>query len=214
MKPLNIKAKGELKPKVEPIYKYESFPWFKVAGILSMLGSVTLTVLSAIAGQEFMVLLGVVLSAITSGFTNMLKGDYALAVKLVNSIDVKEWSYNSGIAIIMLSDETLVVLDTRLKKMYLSREFSAQCYPLRVGVAKPNVKLTAFVKPKLIDLKASREIKRARILRGIAEVPSIKSEKEFMRLFGTFLEVNLRGSKCFKETSLCVEKLIKMLKEA
>lgn len=177
-----------------------------------MLGSVALTILSAIAGQEFMALLGVALSVITSGFASTLKGDYSLAVKLVNSTDVEEWSYNSGIAVIMLSDGILALFDTRFKKLHLSREFSVQYYPLRKGEARPSVKFTAFVKPKVIDLKASRKYMRTRILKGMAEAPSIKSKREVMRLFGTFLEVKL-GGEHLKEISVRVEELTKMLKE-
>lgn len=209
---LSIGTKGELKPKVEPTYKRGSFPWLKVVSLLSMLGSVALMILTAIMGQEFTALLGAALSALLAGFASMLKEDYTLAVRLVNSTSVEEWSYNSGIAVMRLSHGVLAILDTKLKKLYLSREFSVQGYPLMGGKAKLGVKFVALAEPKTVNLGASREFKRVRILKGMTEVPSIKSEREVMRLFGTFLEVSLEKT-CFKELGTCIEKLTKMLEE-
>lgn len=208
---LSIEAKIGLKPKVEPTYKCESFPWLKVVSIISMLGSIALTVLTAIAGQESTALLGIALLAITSGFASMLKGDYSLAVRFVNFTSVEEWSYNNGIAMMMLSNGILAILDTARKKLYLSKDFSIQGYPLSsVQRTVPRVKFTVFTKP--ISLSNSREFKRIKVLKGLAEVPSIKSEKEFMRVFGTFVETSIER-RCLREMNVCIERLIKVLKE-
>lgn len=211
-KSLDIRTKDELKPKVEPTYKREMPPWLKLASLLSTLGPIVLMALTAITGQEFTALIGVTLLMLLAGFTSTLRGDYALAVRLVNSVSVEEWSYNSGTAIMRLSHGVLVILDTKLKKLYLSREFSVQGYPLMGGRTRPSIKFVALTKPRTVNLGTSGEFKRSRILRGIVEVPSIKSEKEVMRLFGTFLEVSLEKA-CLREVGNCVKKLTKMLEE-
>lgn len=211
-KPPDIRAKDELKPKVEPNYKRESPPWLKVVSLLSMLGSIVLMALTAIMGQEFTALMGATLSMLLAGCTSVLKGDYTLAIRLVNSASVEEWSYNSGTAVMKLPGGVLAILDTKLKKLYLSREFSVQGCPLIEGRAKPSVKFVVSIKSKTVKLGTSRGFKRVRILKGVAETPSIKSEKEVMRLFGTFLEVKLEKA-CLKGISTCIKELTKMLEE-
>lgn len=212
MKVLGIEVRDGLKPKVKPTYKHESLCGLKVVSLLLMLGSIALTILTVTMGQEHIAFLGIALSTIISGFSSLLGGDYSLAVKIVNSTNVEEWSYNDGIAIMRFSDGALGILDTKVKRIYLSREFSIQGLSLAKEKTKTLIKCIIFVKPMIVNIAASHEFKKARILKGIINVPSIKSEREATRLVGTFLEVYL-GSKCLKEINICIEKLLKLLKE-
>ena len=159
-----------------------------------------------------MVVLTALLAMLLGAFSSllsplgMLGGNYYLAVELVNSTNVKEWAYNNGVAVMTLLDDTIAFFDTRGRKLYLSRECSLQRYPL-LDRERAKFRAVAFAS-RTIELRGL-EGRKAEVLRGFVEGPSVKSEKEWVRVSGTFLRAKLK----FKDVGVQVRELIEALKE-
>jgi hypothetical protein len=69
--------------------------------IASMLG---LAASAMAGGNEIAALVAVLLSALSFllDFIGMFRGNYYLAVELVNSTDAEEWAYSDGVAVMAL----------------------------------------------------------------------------------------------------------------
>jgi hypothetical protein len=163
---------------------------------------------SAMAGSREIAALVAALLGVFSfllDFIGMFGSNYYLAVELVNSMGVEEWAYSNGVAVMTLTSG-VVFLDTRSRELYLAKEYSLQRYPLLSG---KSVKFKAIVfASRIIELRKPKGLK-AEIMRGFLDGPSIESEKESIRVSGTFLKAKLK----FKDVKAQVEGLLEALKE-
>ena len=163
---------------------------------------------SAMAGgNEIAALVAVLLGALSFllDFIGMFRGNYYLAVEVVSSTGVEEWAYSDGVAVMALSSGVIAILDTRSRELYLVKEYSLQRYPLLSG---KSVKFRAVIfASRTIELRGPEGLK-AEIVRGFLEGPSIESERESVRVSGTFLKAKLK----FKDVKAQVEGLLEALK--
>ncbi len=193
------------RPRVEPNYKREKRSW----SVVSLVASLVLLILASVVSDgEIMalVMLSSLISIILAALSTAVKGSYDLAVEFVNSTEVEEWAYNNGVAVMALPGGAVAVLDTRAGEVYLTRDYSLQRYPL---IDSGGVKFRAFAfATRAIDLRGF-EGRKAEVLRGFVECPSIKSEREWMRVSGTFLRAKLKD----KDKGAQVRRLIEGLKE-
>jgi len=176
-----------------------------VVAIASILGLAT----SAMAGStETAALVATLLGALSFllDFIGMFKGNYYLAVEVVNSTGVEEWAYSDGVAVMALPSGVIAILDTRGRELYLAREYLLQRYPLLSG---KSVKFRAVIfASRTIELREPKELK-SEIVRGFLEGPSIGSERESVRVSGTFLKAKLK----FKDVKAQAKGLLEALKE-
>jgi hypothetical protein len=174
-----------------------------VVAIASILGLAT----SAMAGStEMAALVATLLGALSFllDFIGMFRGNYYLAVEVVNSTGVEEWAYSNGVAVMTLTSG-VAFLDTRSRELYLAKEYSLQRYPL---LSNKSVEFRAVVfASRTIELRGPKGLK-AEIVRGFLEGPSMKSEKESIRVSGTFLKAKLK----LKDVKAQVEGLLEALK--
>ena len=176
-----------------------------VVAIASIVGLAT----SAMAGStEMAALVATLLGALSFllDFIDMFGGNYYLAVELVNLTGVEEWAYSNGVAVMTLTSGVVAFLDTRSRELYLAKEYSLQRYPL---LSNKSVEFRAVVfASRTIELRGPKGLK-AEIVRGFLDGPSMKSEKESIRVSGTFLKAKLK----FKDVKTQVEELLEALKE-
>lgn len=171
----------------------------------SMLG---LAASAMAGGNEIAALVAVLLSALSFllDFIGMFRGNYYLAVELVNSTGAEEWAYSDGVAVMALPSGVIAILDTRSRELYLAREYSLQRYPL---LSDKSVKFRAVIfASRTIELRGHERLK-AEIVRDFLEGPSIGSERESVRVSGTFLKAKLK----FKDVKAQAKGLLEVLKE-
>ncbi len=206
-----------LQPKVKPNYRRDS----KLTSMIIAMIMFMAMVLSFIISGEFMILLLAMIFVleIISSVLGMTRGDYELAVKAVNSVNVDEWAYNNGIAVMRLNDGTLMVFDTKTKQVYLAQEYFSRDYvslgpgAVKVGIGgKVRVRAVHHPLQASINIKDLPSIKKLEVVRGEIEVPSIRSEKGVMRGFGVFLKVKL-GKQCLDDMRSCINMLLRTLRE-
>jgi hypothetical protein len=171
----------------------------------SMLG---LAASAMAGGNEMAALVAVLLGALSLllDFIGMFRGNYYLAVELVNSTGAEGWAYSDGVAVMALPSGVIAILDTRSRELYLAREYSLQRYPLLSG---KSVKFRAVIfASRTIELRGPEGLK-AEIVRGFLEGPSIGSERGSVRVSGTFLKAKLK----FKDVKAQAKGLLEALKE-
>ena len=118
-----------------------------------------------------------------------LGGSYHLAVEFVNAVDVREWAYCRGVAVALLSDDLAVVLDTRHRRLYLMRWSSLHPYPLPAG-GRAGLRVGPVERSRRVRLGCLQG-RRAEVLRGYVEVPSVRRAGEVAAAYGTFVRVRL-----------------------
>ncbi|MHC1601107.1 MAG: hypothetical protein ACXQTB_02030 [Candidatus Nezhaarchaeales archaeon] len=206
-----------LQPKVKPNYRRDS----KFTSMIVTMIVFVAMVLSFIISGEFMILLiaMVFVLEIISSVLGMMRGDYELAVKAVNSVSVDEWAYNNGIAVMRLTDGTLMILDTKMKQVYLAQEYFSRDHvslgpgAMKMGIgARIRIRATYHPLQANISIKDLPNIKKLEVIRGEIEAPSIRSEKGVMRGFGVILRAKL-GKRCLNDMRPCIDPLLRILRE-
>jgi hypothetical protein len=183
---------GGPRPRVEPNYREESVFWSTVSIVLNVVVPlVALLTTLALGLRDTWVLTAVAtlasfLYTISRGSQG---GGYHLAVEFVNSVDVREWAYCRGVAVALLSDDLAVVLDTRYRRLYLMRWSSLHPYPLPAS-GRAGLRVDPFERPRRVRLGCLQG-RRAEVLRGYVEVPSVRRAGEVAATYGTFVRVRL-----------------------
>jgi hypothetical protein len=183
---------GGPRPRVEPNYREESVFWSTISIALSVVVPlVSLLAALALGLRDTWVLTAVVAlaSLLYSISRGPQGGSYHLAVEFVNAVDVREWAYCRGVAVALLSDDLAVVLDTRYRRLYLMRWSSLHPYPLPAG-GRAGLRVDLTEKPRRVRLGCLQG-RRAEVLRGYVEVPSVRRAGEVAAAYGTFVRVRL-----------------------
>ena len=206
-----------VQPKVKPNYRRDS----KFTSMITAVIMFVIMVLSFIISGEFMILFLAMIFAleIISSVLGMTRGDYELAVKAVNSVNVDEWAYNNGIAVMRLNDGTLIIFDTKTKQVYLAQEYFSRDHvslgpgAVKMGIgARVRVRVIHHPLQASINIKDLPNIKKLEVIRGEVEAPSIRSEKGVMRGFGVILKAKL-GKRCLDDMRPCINMLLRTLRE-
>lgn len=162
----------------------------------------------------------------------LLAISYDLSVKVVNALEVEEWAYSSGIAVMRLSGGALAILDTRGKTLYLSKSYllrdqarsSSRAARLKAILAgEPLFAMANFaIKMRLLYrqelVRAWRGAApgagkvRVEVLRGDAVIPSLRVKGGVAKGFGTFLRARLDERRIDNADS-CLGALVKLLRE-
>ena len=183
------------RPRVEPNYKEESVLWSTVSIVLNVVvPSVALLTTLALGQRDIWVLSAVfavvaLASILYNIFRGPQEGNYYLAVGFVNAVDVREWTYCRGVAVALIPDDLAAVLDTRYRRLYLMRWSSLQPYPLPAS-GEARLRVDPIEKPRRIRLGCLQG-RRAEVLRGYVEVPSVRRAGEVVATYGTFVRVRL-----------------------
>jgi len=212
------KRRMSLRPRVKPNYKRYNWPSILLSITVSSAISALVFFLlsSASSPQELVISLTASAFLLFSGAFLSLSIKYHLAVEFVNSIDVEEWAYDRGIAIVKPLRGPLTILDLKNYGLYFLKNCSISSFSYS---ERRGLRVTAFTKPKSLVLGREDRSFKVEVLKGFIEAPSIKSEREVIRAFGSFLKFSLgswpssseedpsRARKYFRELMRGVEEL-------
>ena len=207
-----------LKPKVEPNYRRERRGVFFVVSLIMAIIAFTISLIISIileGGGESIGAIAAVLAGLLSLISEvpgLSKGNYEMAVKAVNALNVEEWAYNSGIAIMRLAEGYYLALDTTTSRVLVIKDFMARDHmPIS---PKPFRHMRLFsVKGKQIPQAIRIEvkgIKRLKVIRGEFVLPSLKSSNGRLWGFGLIVKAKL-GKKCTENIGECLRGLVSSL---
>jgi len=213
------KREMSLRPRVKPNYKRYNWPSIVLSIIVSSaISALVFFLLSSVSSpQELVITLTASAFLLFSGAFLSLSIKYHLAVEFVNSIDVEEWAYDRGIAIVKPLRGPLTILDLKNYDLYFLKNCSiSSSSPLRESERR-GLRVTAF---SLVLKRGDRSFEfEVKVLKEFIEAPSIKSEREVIRAFEPFLKFSLgswpssseedpsRTQKYFRELMRGVEEL-------